>query len=262
MEGRGRPSKREALIREILAETASRAETPADRQSTSSKLENLVRRDYSRALRRAFDGREIGELIREARRIVWPKLNEEAVRIVPPDEFVRRWARVGVEFELASAPGDGNLLLGFYLRKYPGLKRPLICVSTAHPDAVVGATFAHEMGHHVTAEIFGPEGRPNLLIYTEFEEHLDDPPELAADILVSLGVYPNRIARTLAGGSGNKSRKPRDGGMKVTEAVEYFARHYNLSLDAGLSEEKRLLYLAGIIYFTQLRKALLDEYDV
>jgi hypothetical protein len=158
-------------------------------------------------------------------------------------------------------------LLGFYVREMGRSRLPLICVNTAHHPAAIGAAFSHEMGHHLIGRLFDSrKEHAQLLSYTAYEEHLDDPEELAADVLVSLGVFPEAIARKIF-------MKPRKGAQSksatgelpdsVSAAVlKYFEGRFGLSFGAQLSSAKKLQYLAGLVHFTKLRRALLTEYDI
>jgi hypothetical protein len=142
-------------------------------------------------------------------------------------------------------------------------RRPLIYVNTAHHPAAVGAAFSHEMGHHLTARIFASQKEPtHYLTYTAYADHLNDPAELAADCLVSLGVFPGKTAREMF----EVERKP----PARTEAAEppfarvrnYLQGRYGLNLDARLPAHKKLPYLAGMIHYANLRRALLNEYGI
>ena len=90
--------------------------------------------------------------------------------------------------KLSGAEGLG--LLGFYVRKIGASQLPLICVNTAHHPAAVGAAFSHEMGHHVIGRLFDSRKKHVQFLADAFAEHLNEPEELAADMLVSLGVFP------------------------------------------------------------------------
>lgn len=92
---------------------------------------------------------------------------------------------------------------------------------------------------------------------------MSDPRELAADLLVSLGAYPRNMAVKLF-----ESAPPRKMLSSVDEptqlptaakAVNGLARRYGLDME-GLPVQQRLQYQAGLIHFTRLRQALLDEY--
>ena len=79
-------------------------------------------------------------------------------------------------------------------RKSP--KRPqkggLIYLNTAHHPAAVGATFCHEVGHHLALNILRhADERPvHYFFDAAYSSHLDDPVELTADVLVSIAAYP------------------------------------------------------------------------
>jgi hypothetical protein len=257
----------EGLIQEIVASARnSRRHSAPGLAASANEVDRLTRLDYRAALRRNFVRSEIKELISEARATVWPRLNEQPVKVVSPREFTKHWASLGVEFKLARlSSGHGRALMGFYVRKTPAIKRPIICVNTAHHEAVIGAAFAHEMGHHLTAEMFGNVNGPQLMLYTGYEQHLEDPPELAADVLVSLGVLPFNVAKrslktTLCGRSGGNGENERD--LQQRGILDYFAVRYGLKVDSRLSAGNRLQYLAGMIHYTKLREGLLEEYEL
>jgi hypothetical protein len=158
---------------------------------------------------------------------------------------------------------EGLALLGFYVKE-PAMvgQRPLIWINTAHHPAIVGAALDHEMGHHVVGQMFDfGAGRPQFLTRTGFENHLTDPAELAADLLVSLGIYPNALARTLF------TNGPMRGSGKIleinfTKVLSYIASTYGLRFDRSLELEKQFHALAALIHYTKLRQALLNEYGV
>lgn len=254
----------EGLVSEIIASIGKTAR----QQSAREEVRSLLERDYGFALRRSFVRCEIQEIVTEGRRRVWPQLNREPVKIGPPQEFTSRWSGLGVDFRLAhlSSP-QGLALMGFYVRKAPASGRPLICVNTAHHPVAVASGFSHEMGHHVTADIFGSYREPGrFLLYTAYAEHLDDPVELAADILVSLGAFPAKIARALFAGPEQSRRisRPDQNSAEAAYArvLNYLDLRYNLSFDGRFLAEKKLQYLAGALHYAQLRRALLTEYGL
>jgi len=182
-------------------------------------------------------------------------------------EFAARASDLGADFRIAKMPWPSGLaLFGFYLGKDSGLeKRPLICLNGAHHPAAVATAFLHEVGHHVTAELFSTRNELiQLSRQTGYDAHLNNPRELAADVLVSLGVYPRNIAAKLF--EANRDRRiPRaPEGVKsppTEKAVLGTAHRYGLDF-GRLPEQKRLQYQAGLIHFTRLRQALLDEYGL
>ena len=144
---------------------------------------------------------------------------------------------------------------------------PLICVNTAHHPAAIGAAFSHEMGHHLVGRLFDSrKDHAQLLTYTAYGEHLDDPEELAADVLVSLGVFPEALARKIFLEPG-KGRKSKSASAELPDPVsarvlKYFKGRFGLSFGAQIPSQKKLQYLAAVVHFAKLRRALLTEYDI
>jgi hypothetical protein len=182
-------------------------------------------------------------------------------------EFAERASALGADFRIAKMPWPSGLaLFGFYLGKDSGLeKRPLICLNGAHHPAAVATAFLHEVGHHVTAELFSTRKEMiQLSRQTGYGAHLDDPRELAADVLVSLGLYPRKMASQLFGSTRAREKPNAVEGSKLppaAKAVLGTAQRYGLDFER-LPVQKRLQYQAGLIHFTRLREALLDEYGL
>src|ERR1700720_2288698 len=201
MAGKTRISSIDGLAGEVLVHAghARRKRMPAF-ATAREEITRLEHREYGRSLRDCFARAEVREIVREARSKAWPHLNRDAVRLGSMREFADRAYSLGADFQIAKMSWPSGLaLFGFYLSSGPGShKRPLICINAAHHRAAVGTAFAHEVGHHVTASLFGTRTQPPLpSLYTGYESHLDDPLELAADITVSLGMYPQNIALEL-----------------------------------------------------------------
>ena len=228
------------------------------------EIKSLARLDYGVPLRRTLGRREVMDIVAEARKMVWPNLNREPVRLVTPSEFTRLWSSLGVDFRLANFGGpQGLALMGFYARKMGRSRRPLIYVNTAHHPAAVGAAFTHEMGHHLTAKIFASQKEPaHYLTYTAYAAHLDDSAELAADSLVSLGIFPGDIAREIFEVESKPSKLAKSSEPAFARVRNYFRNRYGLNLDAKLPAHKKLPYLAGMIHYANLRRALLNEYGI
>lgn len=238
-------------------------------RTASEEIQSLEQQDYARPLRRALGRSEVRDIVAEARSTVWPRLNDESVKLVSPTEFTRLWSGQGVQFQLAKLQGaEGLALLGFYVREMGSSRLPLICVNTAHHPAAIGAAFSHEMGHHLVGRLFDScKPHAQLLTYTAYGEHLNDPEELAADVLVSLGVFPGAIARKIFLKPKKASRSKSVAGAELPDSVstsvlEYFKGRFGLSFGARLPCAKKLQYLAGVIHFAKLRRALLTEYDI
>jgi hypothetical protein len=255
-------SNLEGLAAEILAANASRPSAAA--RNLKREIKALARRDYGQALRKSLGRQEVLEIVAEARRMVWPHINREPLRLVAPREFARLWSRLGVDFRLAKFEGpQGLALMGFYAGKVGPSKRPLIYVNTAHHPAAIGAVFSHEMGHHLTAKIFASQEEYSAYLnYTAFGDNLGDPAELAADCLVSLGAFPKNVARRMFGTESRPSERANPAASPLASVGNYIQSRYGFSIDARIPVQKKLPYLAGMIYYANLRKALLDEYDI
>src|SRR5258708_15768365 len=257
----------DVIASEIVKASRGRLASKASR-SASMEIQSLERQDYGRPLRRSLGRAEVRQIMAEARNSVWPRLNAESVRLVSHTEFTRLWSRLGVKLQLASLGGaEGLALMGFYVREMGGSRLPLICVNTAHHPAAIGAAFSHEMGHHLVGRLFNSRKQhAQLLTYTAYGDHLEDPEELAADILVSLGVFPEAIARkiflTPQKGRHSKSATAELPDSVSTNVLKYFEGRFGLSFGAYLPSAKKLQYLAAVVHFAKLRRALLTEYDI
>ena len=248
------------------AETASNEREPSA-AATSDEIKRLWGRDYGFALRSSLSRAEVREIVREAKRAAWPHLNDEAVRLGSMKQFAERATSLGADFRIAKMPWPSGLaVFGFYLGKDSGLeKRPLICLNGAHHPAAIATAFLHEVGHHVTAELFSTRNdMVQMSRQTGYEAHLNDPRELAADVLVSLGIYPRNIAAKQLGAPRDRRIPIAAEGVKsrpTEKAVLSTANRYGLDLER-LPLQKMLQYQAGLIHFTRLRQALLDEYGL
>lgn len=158
-------------------------------------------------------------------------------------------------------------LRGFYVEKRRRLlKRPLIYVNTAHQPGAVSSTFCHELGHHLTSQLFEtPNEGVHFFFDADYAAHLDDPLELAADVLVSLAGYPDAAARRLFSTPWNWGLVARTG--KLSEEVfagvrNHAERRLGIDFTSKWPAKQRLNYLAGMIHYAKLRWALLAEYDL
>jgi hypothetical protein len=228
-----------------------------------SNFKRTVNLDYASSLRRYLSRDQLEELVRDARKIVWPQLNQKPLRLGSVREFSKTFSNLGIVVCPTRFSAErSSYLLGFYVRKTEASGRPLICVNTAHHPAAIGATFVHEMGHHLTSDIFGSKGdEPKFLEDVGYERHLNEPFELVADVLVSLGIYPQPLAETMFSteGRGWRSRTERGCGFSI---FEYLSKQYSLSFGQGLTASRKVQYLAGLLHFTKLREALIKEFDV
>jgi hypothetical protein len=254
-----------SVFDQLAAEILKASNYPAAIGEFPEEVRSLEREDYGCQLRRLFARSEVREIVAEARSSVWPHLNDESVRLVSPSEFTRFWSELGVQFRTAKLDGaEGLAILGFYVRKMGKSRLPLICVNTAHHPAAIGAAFSHEMGHHLMGQLFGSsKEHARFLAYAAYREHLNDPEELAADILVSLGVYPGATARKIFMRPEKKTVKSAADELpdSVSRAVlKYLEHRYGLGF--GEQPAQKPDYLAGVIHFAKLRHALLAEYDI
>lgn len=264
-EGKKGGSVFEQLAAEILKASRYPAPLADDFGRFPDEIRSLEHEDYGLQVRRSLARSEVREIVAEARRTVWPHLNDESVRLVSPTEFARFWSGLGVQFRMARLDGaEGLAILGFYIRKLGRSRLPLICVNTAHHPTAIGAAFSHEMGHHLMGRLFGShKEHAQLLAYAAYREHLNDPEELAADILVSLGVFPKAVAQNIFMKPAKRSAKSAVDELpnSVSRSVlEHLERRYGL----GFTEQsaKKPSYLAGVLHFAKLRSALLAEYDI
>lgn len=261
-----------ALVAEILATALQRGrEGIAAWRNPAKDLERLARRDYVRALRRVIAYREVREIIASAKRI-WPAINRAQLGVATKREFERRASRIAspLEVQLRASPYDGPeglALLGFYLeQKELSLKRPLIYVNTAHVAGAMSSAFCHELGHHMTAQLFKQNRQPvHFFFDADYAAHLDDPVELAADVFVSLAGYPEPVARRLFSTPWNWAVVARTGkieGPMLAGIRSHAEGRFGLDLAAKLPAGQKLRYLAGMIHYAKLRWALLAEYDL
>jgi hypothetical protein len=258
--GRGSNQVLEGLLLEASSSGKRSQNQPSGRHPLRAELTRIERRDYGEVLRQCLSRWEVREIVAEGRNRVWPALNQAPVALVEPGEFVRRWSRLGVDFKFAPlAWKEGLSLLGFYVKTtdHPG-RRPLIFVNTAHHPAVVGVALGHEMGHHLTSQIFSSsEKAARALSLTAFEEHLMDPAELAADTLVSLGIFPAQVAQKLFdranGGKGLSD-------PVFSKVLDYIHNRFQFTFEQIQETDKKFQALAALVHYTKLRRALLDEY--
>jgi len=236
--------------------------------TTPEEIARLWSREYGKALRGVLSRAEVREVVSVAKRKAWPHLNEDAVRLGSMKQFKERAWALGADFRIAEMKWPSGLaVFGFYLGSDSGLNnRPLICLNGAHHPAAVATAFLHEVGHHVTADLFSARDESvQLSRLTGYEAHLCDPRELGADVLVSLGMYPRNIAAKLfEPGPARKilaSADERTESAAAQKAVLATARRYGLDLEK-LPVQKQLQYEAGLVHYTRLRQALLDEYGM
>lgn len=268
----------ERVVREILrvAREADRTRAGALRD-IEGNFRSIVGRDYGGSLSRHFSRRELRDLI-GALTVSLPNLNREQIGLIPPPGLAQLAARLGAEFKANPFNGPAGLSLrGFYVDSEK-LKQPLICVNSAHHPLAVNSAFWHEVGHHLTAGLsprqrkmgheltarllHGEGGEfPGLSFGGDYHEHLNDPMELTADILVSLVAYSRSAAKQLFG-----PLLQRGTAENIHEVLSAARTHlssvWEFTFDKQIGAAENLHYLAGMIHFAKLRLALLAEYDI
>jgi hypothetical protein len=253
------------VVTEILEATEKSARPrPGGAGTLHDDFATIMRRDYARDLDRHFSKREMRAIVM-ALRFAMPGLNREQFRPKPVHELVDLASSFGADFRADAFTGpEGMALLGFYAKER---RRPLICVNTAHHPAAIAAAFLHEVGHHLTSRIFKMAQEPvELSLNSDFDDHLDDPMELIADIVVSLGAYPQSVARWMSGKHA-QARPPTPGVALLTDQAFSRTRAHLRKLtgfDFGtqIPPTENLNYLAGMIHFAKLRLALLAGYGL
>ncbi len=106
-----------------------------------------------------------------------------------------------------------------------------------------------------------PEESPNLSFGRDFEEHLGDPRELAADILVTLVCYSRSAAKQLFGSLLQKGSAENVHAV-VSAAKTHMNAVWGFNFDNRIPAARNLHYLEAMIHFAQLRLALLAAYDI
>jgi len=237
----------------MAGETERAREAPQDIENDFKSIE---RRDYGGCLKLNFSRRELSGIL-EAFRTAVPKLDREQFQSMPLRWLASVASSLGLKFRADFFDGPGGAgLRGFYVAS-KALKQPLICLNTAHHRTAVNSAFWHEMGHHLTARLLSPpEGSTALSFGSDFDEHLNDPRELAADMLVSLVCYSHSAAKRLFGlllrkGSGENID------MVVSAARTHLNSVWGFNFDKQIAATQNLHYLAGMIHFAKLRLALL-----
>ena len=162
------------------------------------------------------------------------------------------------EIAVHAAPytrGAGLLLWGFSCDTRLGDSGSfVIFLNTAHQPGAVTATVAHELGHYIHKSITHDECAALSPLAANFASHLDDERELFSDSLVALSAYSAEAVM--------KSRSSRSGAIGWTEEIlnarDYIHPQYRIDFAGKVSPVWRIRYLAAVIHFFKLRKALLE----
>ncbi|HEY2107065.1 MAG TPA: hypothetical protein VGH29_14805, partial [Candidatus Binataceae bacterium] len=163
------------------------------------------------------------------------------------------------EIEVRAEPyrrGSGLALRGFFCRAQVSKKSKfVIFLNTAHPPAVIAATFGHELGHYLYGSMVQETSTFNAFIEGSFSRHLSDESELFADCLVALAAYDHdTLKRIAAGDSGSRVDRSV---VLLKEIHRMIDSRYHLNLSPGrLAAVSRVSYLTAMIHFFKLRRAL------
>jgi hypothetical protein len=249
-----------SLILEILESTGRRS-----RKLTVAVVRNQFQRasrlDYARQLRALFDRRQMKELLADFRTAL-PALNAEIFHIHDPRRLAGVAAELGVRFQAEHFEGEaGKSLRGFYVDDRSISKGPLICVNTANHPVAVASAFWHEVGHHLTSRSFDVSHPSELSFTSSFEDHLENPLEIAADMVSVLAAYPKRAARQLFGEFVKTAKTP-DIDALVSRARTHLRTAAGYDFQLGVPPTENLHYLAGMMHFIRLRWVLFSEYDI
>lgn len=259
----------EKMVAQILAEArAKKAQKIEAWKKPSDDIKRLVRHDYVRSLRRNLPYRELRTLVGAFSEKL-PGFNHEVVGMMPLEQLAG-WAKaLDLNFKASPNAGeDGLALRGFYITRREGiLKRPLIYVNTAHHPLAVASTFCHEVGHHMSSELLGedPETPVHFFFDADYASHLEEPSELAADVMVSLAAYPEPIARRIFAtpwkwGLVARAKDMTEAALKQVRG--HLKKAYGFDIMERIPANQRLHYLSGMIHYAKLRWALLAEYDI
>lgn len=256
-----KPDPLEGVIHEILNCSESRTEQRTAERALGY-FSSFSRIDYHAALQSQFDRRQLHGIISELRHFL-PELNRRLFAETDLARLAETAASFGAVLQRGTFEGrQGRSLRGFYVNGGRQLKRPVICVNTVHHRVLVAAAFWHEMGHHLTHEIFADHAeRLNLSFAANYLAHMTDPKELVADIVLALGGYPKTVAERIFNGS-----QERDVDADIFRLVPKAKRHLCSSLgfdfQAQVGASENLQVMAGMIHTAKLRAALLREYGI
>ena len=240
-------------------------------------IRRLALRDYAPSLRKHLGHEYLREVLGVAQRVI-PKLNRDhdplmidrwvgaAQSVSLGNLFSSITEKLGVHFQATPFRGpEGLALRGFFVDRHrASLKRPLIYVNTAHHPVAAAATFFHEVGHLVAAEVFEGGGAPvHFFFDADYASHLDDIDELTADIVLSLVAYPAPVARRIFDAPWKWGALANPNPL-TNEVFAQVSEHFRISFGvilsaADLPPRRKLNYLAGMIHFAKLRGTLLAE---
>ena len=249
----------QGLVREVIDASAGGASNPTLVEA-SAYFSAMAKLDFDAALGQHFDRVQLREILAETQRFL-PSLNRQLFAETRVHELRKIAEKLGAVLDARSfgSGPDARRLRGFYVGRGDSRKRPIICLNTATHRVGTAAAFWHEMGHHLTHRIFDESGDLTLSFGTNYQEHLQDPGEIVADLVFVLGCYPKRAARRLFGQQ--RAGKPNVDRL-ISRATGYVRRVTGYDFEPDLSGGENLYRLAGMLYVAKLRSALLRGYDI
>ncbi len=196
------------LIREIVKDAHATGQR-SDLSAQAKYFRSFSKLDYRVAVAKQLDRRQLVGIFDDLRKVL-PTLNQEIFGITDLSRLAAIAARLGALLHAEPFDGvKGRALRGFYVHDREILGRPLICINSANHPVAVAAAFWHEMGHHLTNRIFDAKcDLSSSNFSTNYQDHLDDPREIVADMVLALAGYPSSAATTLFGCSANGPRRP------------------------------------------------------
>ena len=247
------------LAREFMAAAGYTGGGVTGAAGADKDFSDLSTLNYVPRLARLFDPAQMSELMRELRRSL-PDLNRNLFGETNPARLGAIAKELGVTFELQRLPALA--LRGFYVGDSTLSARPLIVVNAAYPKVGVAAAFWHEIGHHLTHDIFGKRrDHLQLSVASSHRDHLEQPEELAADLVTTLGAYPAATAKRLF--SHLKGINNSHGSIQlVSKANGHLRLASGLEVSQTDSLKKKLHIVAGMIHIAKLRIALLEGYGI
>jgi len=218
--------------------------------------------DYRVLVRTHFDRAQLTEMYLDIRRTL-PSLNREVQRVTDVDQLAKIAKGLGAVLQrkpLREPEGTG--LRGFYVYDRQVLKQPLIWVNTASHPIAVAAAFWHEVGHHLTARMWGVQQATSSLYFpNDGPEHFADAREIAADMVRVLAGYPKRSALRVFG-EANTEVLGEHVDQLVSAAIPHMRKAMGFDFQRRFSARENLYYLGGIIHVAKLRTTLLTEYGI
>jgi hypothetical protein len=256
------------LVARILSGTPDTAASKiAAWKKPTDDLRRLVRHNYVRSLHRNLPYRELKTLVAGFKELL-PGFNREVVGMYSIDGLAKWAAALDLHFNATPNDGEEGLALRgvYFKRKESILNRALIYVNTAHHPLAVSSTFLHEVGHHMSSEIPGAhDSAPVHFIDADYASHLEEPAELAADVMVSIAGYPEPIARKIFATDwewGLVAQAKDLTGAALFEVRRHLKNAYGFDFTEQIPANQMLHYLSGMIHFAKLRWGLLAEYDI